>query len=185
MRLFSYRLFNKTNNSLCEIADQWQCFTLNFSPVSSIKVLLIANFQRAESRKPVQVLSSGSLEWICAVRITTTPLRHVSNQYHYVKIVRFRSYSRPYSVQIRENTDQDNSEYGHFSHSDQSLVLYHETKWFKASYCFTFDSTTNLRGLTNRDVLFVFIEFIVSSKEFEDLCLTPWTDITLIINRIC
>ena len=27
----------------------------------------------------------------------------------------------PYSVRIRENTDQNNSEYGHFSHSKSSL----------------------------------------------------------------
>ena len=34
---------------------------------------------------------------------------------HCVKSVRIRSYSDPYSVQIRENTDQNNSEYRHFS----------------------------------------------------------------------
>ena len=36
---------------------------------------------------------------------------------HCVESVRFRSYSGPYSVQIRENTDQNNSEYRHFSGS--------------------------------------------------------------------
>ena len=29
--------------------------------------------------------------------------------------VRIRSYSGPYSVQMQENTDPNNSEYGHFS----------------------------------------------------------------------
>ena len=36
---------------------------------------------------------------------------------HRVKIVRIRSYSGPYSVRMRENTDQKNFEYGHFSRS--------------------------------------------------------------------
>ena len=34
---------------------------------------------------------------------------------HCVKSVRFRSFSGPYSVRMRENTDQKNAEYGHFS----------------------------------------------------------------------
>ena len=34
-----------------------------------------------------------------------------------VKSVRIRSYSGPYSVQMRENTDQNNSEYGHLLRS--------------------------------------------------------------------
>ena len=36
---------------------------------------------------------------------------------HCVKSVLIRSYSGPYSVQMRENTDQNNSEYGHFLRS--------------------------------------------------------------------
>ena len=36
---------------------------------------------------------------------------------HCVRSVRIRSYSGPYSVRIRENTDQNNSEYRHISHS--------------------------------------------------------------------
>ena len=38
---------------------------------------------------------------------------------HCVKSVRIWSYSGPYSVQIRENTNQNNSEYGHFSRSER------------------------------------------------------------------
>ena len=34
---------------------------------------------------------------------------------HCVKSVRIRSISGLYSVRMRENTDQDNSDYGHFS----------------------------------------------------------------------
>ena len=34
--------------------------------------------------------------------------------FHFVKIVRIPSYSCPYSVRMRENTDQNNSEYGHY-----------------------------------------------------------------------
>ena len=35
--------------------------------------------------------------------------------------VRIRSFSGPYSVRMRENTDQKNSEYGHFLHSAQNF----------------------------------------------------------------
>ena len=38
-------------------------------------------------------------------------------QEHYVKSVLIRSYSGPHSIQIRENTDQNNSEYRHFLRS--------------------------------------------------------------------
>ena len=34
---------------------------------------------------------------------------------HCVKSVRIQSFSGPYSVRMRENTDQKISEYGHFS----------------------------------------------------------------------
>ena len=37
---------------------------------------------------------------------------------HCVKSVHIWSYSGPYSVRMRENTDQDNSKYGHISRSD-------------------------------------------------------------------
>ena len=37
--------------------------------------------------------------------------------YHWVEIVRIRTNSGPYSVWMREDTDQNNSEYGHFSRS--------------------------------------------------------------------
>ena len=36
-------------------------------------------------------------------------------QQHCIKFVRIRSYSSSYSVQMRENTDHNNSKYGHFS----------------------------------------------------------------------
>ena len=42
---------------------------------------------------------------------------------HCVKSVRIRSYSGPYSVQMQENTDQNNSEYGHFSRRAMDLEL--------------------------------------------------------------
>ena len=42
---------------------------------------------------------------------------------HCVKSVRIRSYSSPYSVRMRENADQKNSEYGHFLRSDSVLYL--------------------------------------------------------------
>ena len=45
---------------------------------------------------------------------------------HCVKSVRIRSYSGPYSVRMRENTDQNNSKYGHFLRSDMSQKPYEE-----------------------------------------------------------
>ena len=44
---------------------------------------------------------------------------------HCIKSIRIRSYSDPYSVQIQEDADQNNSEYGHFSRSDisQSFLI--------------------------------------------------------------
>ena len=48
----------------------------------------------------------------------------MATQIHCVKSVRIRSYSGPYSVKMRENTDQKNSEYGHFLRSiDKSKYL--------------------------------------------------------------
>ena len=44
-------------------------------------------------------------------------------KYHCVKTVRIRIYSGLYSVQIRENTDQNNSEYGHFLGSVYNLDM--------------------------------------------------------------
>ena len=73
-------------------------------------------------------------------------------KYHCVKSVRIRSFSGPYfpafglnmdryrvslqnSVRMRENTDQDNSEYGHFSRSEmltgKSKTPMHSVIWFK------------------------------------------------------
>ena len=40
-----------------------------------------------------------------------------------VKSVRIRSYSGSYSVRMRENTDQNNSEYGHLLRSAARTML--------------------------------------------------------------
>ena len=47
----------------------------------------------------------------------TLALDVLNRQLHCVKSVRIRSYSDPYSVRMRENTDHNNSEYGHFLRS--------------------------------------------------------------------
>ena len=39
-------------------------------------------------------------------------------QCHWVKGVRIRIFSCPYSVRMREKTDHKNAKYGHFSQSD-------------------------------------------------------------------
>ena len=49
--------------------------------------------------------------------ITQIKSQRITDHLHYVKSVRIRSYFGPYSVQMRENTDQNNSKYGHFLRS--------------------------------------------------------------------
>ena len=43
---------------------------------------------------------------------------------HCVKVVRIRGYSGPYWVRMQENTDQINSEYGHFSRGAKLKPIY-------------------------------------------------------------
>ena len=43
---------------------------------------------------------------------------------HYVKKVPIRSFSSPYFPAFELNTDQKNSEYGHFSRSEGSKYFY-------------------------------------------------------------
>ena len=43
---------------------------------------------------------------------------------HCVKSVRIRSYSGPYSGRMRQNTDQNNSEYGQFSRSGRQRIQF-------------------------------------------------------------
>ena len=47
---------------------------------------------------------------------------HLQNEIHCVKSVHVRSYSGSYSVQTRENKDQNNPKFGHFLRSDSSVV---------------------------------------------------------------
>ena len=49
--------------------------------------------------------------YICDIKIKTSKLEHC------LKIVRVRSFSGPYSVQMRENMDQKNSKHGLFLRS--------------------------------------------------------------------
>ena len=78
------------------------------------------------------ITHEGYLIWYKSVRIAST---FDSTNYirvkiylsfyvvlHCLKCVHIRSYSGPYSVQVRENTDQNNSEYGHFSRSTEHFV---------------------------------------------------------------
>ena len=54
-----------------------------------------------------------------------------------VESVRIRNYSGPYSVRMRKNTDQNNSEYGHFLRSDK-----HNEKLFEVVCCVCSNSMT-------------------------------------------
>ena len=55
---------------------------------------------------------------------------------HYLKSIRIRSYSDPYSVQMRENKDRNNFEQRHFLRSDSLHTWYYFTGFF---YNFMFD----------------------------------------------
>ena len=48
----------------------------------------------------------------------TRIFKFFQNNIHYVESVRIWSFFGPYSVQMRENTDQKSSKYGHFSRKD-------------------------------------------------------------------
>ena len=70
---------------------------------------------------------NGKLHFLCSDGLRNKPLFLISTAQkkifsikdnHCVESVRFRSSSGPYSVRMRENTDQKNSEYGHFSYSE-------------------------------------------------------------------
>ena len=47
-----------------------------------------------------------------------------------MKSVRIWSFSGPYSVRMRENTDQKNSEYGHFSRRDHTYLAVNLSETF-------------------------------------------------------
>ena len=53
---------------------------------------------------------------MCCIELKLKQFKSL-NINHFVKSVHIWSYSGPYSVQLRQNTDQNNSEYGHFSRS--------------------------------------------------------------------
>ena len=69
-----------------------------------------------DSRKLFANASKGSCFFILLIMVP----KHVD--VHCLKSVRIRSFSGPYSVLMLENTDQKNSEYGHFSCSDWLIV---------------------------------------------------------------
>ena len=61
---------------------------------------------------------------------------------HCVKSVRILSYSGPYSVRMQENVDQNNCEYGHFSHS--ATVEYSDLLRRSCLWCSTKKLSWNL-----------------------------------------
>ena len=58
---------------------------------------------------------------------------------HCMKSVRIRSYPCQYSVLMRENTDQNNSEYGHFLRRGIHERLFTETHQASVN-CYGFES---------------------------------------------
>ena len=68
---------------------------------------------------------------------------------HYVKSVRIRSYSGPYSVQMRDIAEQNKSKYGHFSRSVYWLKRVYQNKCFHFSQKLLAQSETELFRLGN------------------------------------
>ena len=75
-----------------------------------VKKRVLTNFEKFSGKHLCQSLffnkvagsACGKTLWKC-------------QEHHCVKHVRIRGYSGPYSVRMRENTDQNNSEYGYIS----------------------------------------------------------------------
>ena len=65
--------------------------------------------------------TSFYVQWIMETRLLPEHvfffLRLTAWMFHCVKSMRIGSYSGPYSVQMLDNRDQNNSKYGHFSRS--------------------------------------------------------------------
>ena len=85
------------------------CCSDYFSLLAQVK------FRRGCARKSLGV-------WNCCL-FNILPKSSFSCCTHCVKNVRIRSYSDPYSVRMRENTDQNSSEYGHFLRSNWFLFI--------------------------------------------------------------
>ena len=102
-------------NSLFRICDFSRNPTKNFqNDKTSVRKLLHVNIRLYFWRNLVPpVITSWNL--VGFLRRTLIKFEKVI---HWVKSVPIRSYSGPYLVRIRENTDQINFEYGHFSRSD-------------------------------------------------------------------
>ena len=81
--------------------------------------------------------------WNCCL-FNILPKSSFSCCTHCVKNVRIRSYSGPFSVRMRENTDQNSSEYGHFLRSDWFLFIITSKKiwkkndWGNSGFCSRF-----------------------------------------------
>ena len=69
-------------------------------------------------KKHVNIISNkNSFKKNCNMFRSCLYFVKLSNYYHCLKSVPIRNYSGPYSVRIRGNTDQNNSEFRHFSPS--------------------------------------------------------------------
>ena len=76
-----------------------------------LKKFLIENFIFCAEKGICNYPVVSHLTLKCFTLLPTTTV------YQCVKSVRIRSYSGPYSLSMPENTDQNNSKYGHFSRS--------------------------------------------------------------------
>ena len=83
----------------------------------------------------MKIVNAGKLHVRClkGSEYASASSKEDSNM-HCVKSVRIRSFSGPYSDRIRENTDQKNIKYGHFSRSDEVFCSTFLTIWSQYRY---------------------------------------------------
>ena len=90
----------------------------------------------------------------------------ILNKSYIVTSVRIWNYSGPYSDQMRENTDQKNSEYEHFSPVKWELAV-HET------LCSIVESSTSFLLNSEKSIDIIYFENIQSFKW--DLFFVPYS----------
>ena len=86
--------------------------------------------------------------------------------FHCVKSVRIRSFSGPYSVQMREKTNQKNSEYGHFSRSGLSDIFLNRCAEYQNTRKNLFLRVSDWKFLVN---IFIFISTLFNAKSLSFL----------------
>ena len=102
------------------LSNQTVFFTLLFSQNKNFNILRTKRAFNVKQKAFLVIFVGLSISKNCLrseSALSNGSKQHL-NKRHCVKSVHVRCYSGPYSVRMRENTDQNNSEYGDFLRSD-------------------------------------------------------------------